>query len=184
VRPRESWNLLDPDVLRWRYAPDASLADIRILADLRVALEPGAARLAAEAASAAQRAAVAAAMAGLWAAVAEPAAFVDADLAFHRAVFAAAGNDLLLYIHDVVSVALGAIRPLHTRSAGHYRQTLPSHQRVATAIQRGHHRQAETAMREIVEGARDDARREASGDDAPREASGDNARRETGGGAP
>jgi DNA-binding FadR family transcriptional regulator len=184
VRPRESWNLLDPDVLRWRYAPDASLADIRILADLRVALEPGAARLAAEAASAAQRAAVAAAMAGLWAAVAEPAAFVDADLAFHRAVFAAAGNDLLLYIHDVVSVALGAIRPLHTRSAGHYRQTLPSHQRVATAIQRGHHRQAETAMREIVEGARDDALREASGDDAPREASGDNALRETRGGAP
>ena len=29
VRPRESWNLLDPDVLRWRYAPDASPADIR-----------------------------------------------------------------------------------------------------------------------------------------------------------
>ena len=38
VRPRESWNLLDPDVLRWRYAPDASPADIRTLADLRVAL--------------------------------------------------------------------------------------------------------------------------------------------------
>ena len=169
VRPRESWNLLDPDVLRWRYAPDASPADIRILADLRVALEPGAARLAAEAATAAQRAAVAAAMAGLWAAAAEPAAFVKADLAFHRAVFAAAGNDLLLYIHDVVSVALSAIRPLHTRSAGYYRQTLPSHQRVATAIQRGHHRKAETAMREIVEGARDDALREGARGDALRE---------------
>jgi DNA-binding FadR family transcriptional regulator len=163
VRPRESWNLLDPDVLRWRYAPEASPADIRVLADLRVALEPGAARLAAEAASAAQRATVAAAVAGLWAAVDDPAAFVQADLGFHRAVFAAAGNDLLLYIHDVVSVALGAIRPLHTRSAGHYRQTLPSHQRVATAIQRGHHRKAEAAMREIVEGARDDALREARG---------------------
>ena len=24
VRPRESWNLLDPDVLRWRYSEDAS----------------------------------------------------------------------------------------------------------------------------------------------------------------
>ena len=172
VRPRESWNLLDPDVLRWRYAPAASRADVRILADLRVAMEPGAARLAAEAASAAQRAAVAAALAGMWAAADEPAAFVEADLAFHRAVFAAAGNDLLLYVHDVVSVALGAIRPLHTRSAGHYRRTLPAHQRVATAIQHGHHRQAEMAMREIVEGARDDARRESDGNDARRETRG------------
>ena len=56
---------------------------------------------------------------------------------------------------------LGAIRPLHTHSAVHYRRTLRGHQRVATAIQRGHHRQAEAAMREIVEGARDDALREA-----------------------
>src|SRR6266581_216823 len=39
VRPRESWNLLDPDVLRWRYAPQASPADIRVLADLRVRSE-------------------------------------------------------------------------------------------------------------------------------------------------
>jgi GntR family transcriptional regulator, galactonate operon transcriptional repressor len=160
VRPRESWNLLDPDVLRWRYAPDASPADIRTLADLRVALEPGAARLAAEAASTPQRGAVAGAMAGLWATVDDPAAFIEADLAFHRAVFAAANNDLLLYIHDVVSIALRAIRPLHTHSTGHNRQTLPSHQRVATAIQRGHHRKAEAAMREVVEGARGDALRE------------------------
>ena len=163
VRPRGSWNLLDPDVLRWRYAPVASAADIRVLADLRVALEPGAARLAAAAASPAHRAAVAVAMARLWAAADEQAAFAQADLDFHRAVFAAAGNDLLLYIHDVVSVALSAIRPLHTHSAAAYRQTLPGHQRVATAIQRRHHRQAEAAMREIVEGARDDALRAASG---------------------
>ena len=64
---------------------------------------------------------------------------------------------------------------------GHYRRTLPAHQRVATAIQRGHHRQAETAMREIVEGARDDARREAGGDEARREAGGDDTRHEAGG---
>jgi GntR family galactonate operon transcriptional repressor len=157
VRPRGSWNLLDPDVLRWRYQPPASAADIAVLADLRVALEPGAARLAAEHASAAQRGAVAAAMTRLWTTVGEPAQFIEADLAFHRAVFAACGNDLLLYIHDVVSVALGAIRPLHTHSVAHNRETLPAHQRVAEAIGRGHHRKAEAAMREIVEGARADA---------------------------
>jgi len=52
-------------------------------------------------------------------------------------VFAAANNDLLLYIHNVISVALSAIRPLHTHSAGHNRELLPHHERVAQAIRRG-----------------------------------------------
>ena len=160
VRPRESWNLLDPDVLTWRFSPDPSPADIRALASLRVALEPGAARLAAESATREQRGEIAAGMARLWATVDDPDAFIEADLAFHRAVFAAAGNDLLLYIHDVISVALSAIRPLHTHSVGHNRETLPNHERAALAIRRGHHLKAEAAMREIVEVARDDALRE------------------------
>lgn len=160
VRPRESWNLLDPDVLTWRFAPSPSAGDIQALAGLRVALEPGAARLAAESATPEQRSTISVAMATLWATVDDPEAFIDADLDFHRAVFSAANNDLLLYMHDVISVALRAIRPLHTHSAGHNRETLPAHERVALAIRRGHHVKAEAAMREIVEGARADALRE------------------------
>lgn len=162
VRPRESWNLLDPDVLTWRFAPSPSAGDIRALAGLRVALEPGAARLAAETANTQQRSAIAVATARLWATVDDPDAFIEADLDFHRAVFGAANNDLLLFIHDVVSVALSAIRPRHSRSVGHNRETLASHERVAIAIRRGHHRKAEDAMREIVEVARADALQEVS----------------------
>lgn len=167
VRPRESWNLLDPDVLTWRFAPNPeapnpSAADIQSLAGLRVALEPGAARLAAESATAEQRSTVSVAMAKLWATVDDPEAFIEADLEFHRAVFSAANNDLLLYIHDVISVALSAIRPLHTHSVGHNRETLPNHERLALAIRRGHHLKAEAAMREIVEVARADALQEIS----------------------
>ena len=157
VRPRESWNLLDPDVLRWRFTPEASGVDIRVLADLRVALEPGAARLAAESPNIGLRRGVSLAMAELWATADEPEAFVQADLAFHRSIFVASGNDLLLYIHDVVSGALGAIRPIHTHSIGHNKETLPNHETVAVSIVRGYHRKAETAMRQIVEVARDDA---------------------------
>jgi len=160
VRSRESWNLLDPDVLTWRFSPDPSPADIRALAGLRVALEPGAARLAAESATPEQRGAVGIEMARLWATVDDPEAFIEADLAFHRAIFVAASNDLLLYIHDVMSVAFSAIRPLHTHSAGHNRETLANHERVTQAIKRGHHLKAEAAMRDIVEVARDDAQRE------------------------
>jgi len=158
VRPRSSWNLLDADVLRWRFAL-ADPADLRAVADLRVALEPGAARLAAEAGELPARRAVGMAMTDLWATVDDPddqEAFVQADLAFHRAVFIAAGNDLLLHVHDAVEAALGAVRPLHTHSVTHNRETLDIHEEVAASIMRGHHRKAEMAMRLIVEGARAD----------------------------
>ena len=99
------------------------------------------------------------AMAELWATVDDPDAFIQADLAFHRAVFVASDNDLLLYIHDVISGPMSAVRPMHTHSIGHNRATLPNHERVTVAIRRRHHRKAEEAMREIVEVARQDALR-------------------------
>lgn len=163
VRPRDSWNLLDPDVLRWRFTEAASADDVAVLANLRIALEPGAARLAAESPDRLARARVQQAMAQLWATVDSPADFIEADLAFHRAVFEAAGNDLLLYIHDVVGVAMRAVRPLHTHEIEHNRDTLPNHEKVALAITRGHHRAAEAAMRDIVETAREDALRPSAG---------------------
>ena len=160
-----SWNLLDPDVLAWRFTPNPGVADVVVLADLRVAMEPGAARLAAESADLTARRAVEVAMAKLWATVDSPDEFIEADLEFHRAIFIASHNDLLLYIHDAITVATAAVRPLHTSSIDHNRDTLDNHQRVAVAIRKGHHRQAEEAMRSVVDVARADAlrAREAAG---------------------
>jgi DNA-binding FadR family transcriptional regulator len=157
VRPRDSWSLLDPDVLRWRFEPSASDRDLAILANFRVAIEPGAARLAAEIGDSKARHEVSAAVARLWATVDTPDEFIEADLEFHRAVFVASSNDLLIYIHDVISDALRSVRPLHTHSIAHNRETLPNHELVAQAIRKGNHRKAEEAMRRIVEVARKDA---------------------------
>ncbi|GAB3427821.1 FadR/GntR family transcriptional regulator [Flindersiella endophytica] len=157
VRARDSWSLLDPDVLHWRFEPTAEDRDIRILADLRVALEPGAARVAAERADARGRQHIAETLAALYATADEPDAFIQADLAFHRAVFAACDNDLLLYLYEVISIALRSVRQVHTRSIEHNKETLPNHERVAEAIRKGHHRKAEEAMRVVVEVARADA---------------------------
>ncbi|MCG5218253.1 FadR/GntR family transcriptional regulator [Streptosporangium sp. KLBMP 9127] len=157
VRPRASWNLLDPDVLSWRFTPEPAEGDIRVLADLRVALEPGAARVAAERADAQAIRHLDETLAALYATADDPDAFIDADLAFHRAIFAASGNDLLLHIYEMISIALRSVRQVHTRSIGHNKDTLPNHERVAVAIRRRHHRKAEEAMREVVEVARTDA---------------------------
>ena len=50
VLPEATWNLLDPDVLAWRYQTAPTGQQLDDLAGLRVALEPEAARLAARAA--------------------------------------------------------------------------------------------------------------------------------------
>ncbi|MBB2910349.1 DNA-binding FadR family transcriptional regulator [Streptosporangium becharense] len=157
VRPRDSWNLLDPDVLSWRFVPTPEPRDVRMLADLRIALEPGAARVAAERADAEGVRGIDEALAALYATADDPDAFIEADLGFHRAVFAASGNDLLLYIYEMISIALRSVRQVHTRAIAHNKETLPNHERVAVAIRRHHHRKAEEAMRDVVEVARADA---------------------------
>ena len=47
VLPEESWNLLDPDVLRWLLEREASIDLLRHFNELRVGVEPEAAALAA-----------------------------------------------------------------------------------------------------------------------------------------
>ena len=48
VEPSDSWNLLDPDVLRWLLERQFSLELLRQFSELRVAIEPTAAALAAQ----------------------------------------------------------------------------------------------------------------------------------------
>ena len=99
-------------------------------------------------------------MAELWATVDDPGAFIEADLAFHRAVFVAATTTCCSTSTTWSASPLEAIRPLHTRSVGHNTNTLPNHEQVAVAIGRGHHRKAEQAMRDVVEAARADVQHE------------------------
>ena len=61
VRPRESWNLLDPDVLAWRQEGVPPGAFLGKLTEVRLLIEPGAAELAARRARPAQIAALQAA---------------------------------------------------------------------------------------------------------------------------
>jgi GntR family galactonate operon transcriptional repressor len=158
VRPREAWHLMDPDVLGWRYQASPTLADLEDLAGLRVALEPGAARLAAEQATADGIRHIEKALAAMRATVADPESFVEADLVFHAAVFQASGNALLIHLHKMMAIALAAVRHVHTRDPARYATSVSQHERVAIAIRRHHVRKAEESMRQLVEGARDDLR--------------------------
>ncbi|KAB0679534.1 FadR/GntR family transcriptional regulator [Aureimonas leprariae] len=88
------WNAFDPDVLAWRLADSASHARFkREVADLRAMIEPGAAALAAEAATPEERARILKLAEAIDAA--DPAAAIGADVDLHLAILAATHNSLL-----------------------------------------------------------------------------------------
>src|ERR1700676_4794520 len=62
VQPEEKWNLLDPDVLGWLLERKFSPALLIEFSEIRLAVEPGAAALAARAAGPAEKTAVRAAI--------------------------------------------------------------------------------------------------------------------------
>jgi GntR family galactonate operon transcriptional repressor len=135
VTERDRWQLLDRDVMTWRSegVPDALL--ILELSEVREVLEPAAARLAAVRRSAEQCAEIEAAMTALAATFesTDVESHVKADLAFHRAVLAASGNELLARFEVVLEPALHARDELafENETTTHF---LDSHRAVVDAI--------------------------------------------------
>lgn len=109
VQPRAQWQLLDPDVVRWRF--ESSIEDGRLLDDLaevRGILEPASARLAALRRTDEDIAALEQALAQMRAAARGEGDAVAADLAFHRSLLAATHNELLVSMEVVLETGLAA----------------------------------------------------------------------------
>ncbi len=160
VQPEEAWNLLDPDVLAWRYEGDATPGQLDDLAGLRVALEPEAARLAARARSKSVVRPIREAYERMAATIEDPDAFIGHDLEFHRAVVRAGGNQLLSHLNDLMGVAFAAARQVHTRNVRRNKRTLPAHLAVLEAVESRDPDEAARLMRDLVRGAQHDIRRD------------------------
>ncbi len=93
VSPIANWDILDKDVIRWRLAGDQRDDQIRELVELRVAIEPRAAFLAATHATVSQRAALRDLGRALDQAAgrADRNAILDLDLSFHNLVLESSG---------------------------------------------------------------------------------------------
>jgi DNA-binding FadR family transcriptional regulator len=92
VQPEETWNLLDPDVLRWLLERKPWLELLIEFTEIRLAVEPGAAALAAVVAGPAEKAALQHALARMVAAERGDDDPLESDIAFHVAVLLASGN--------------------------------------------------------------------------------------------
>ena len=143
VRPRSDWHLLDPDVLTWMIQTRPAPEFVATLMAVRRIFEPAAAALAAQSASDAQLDAIAEAYDGM-AAARDRAALLEPDLAFHRRIAEATGNELLAYIGNMLSLALRESIKLSSRLPNTHELSLPRHKAILTALQ---NRDAEAARR-------------------------------------
>jgi DNA-binding FadR family transcriptional regulator len=149
VQPPSSWNLFDPDILRWLLERKFSLDLLRQFSELRVAIEPAAAALAARGRDPAGLAAIRAGYARMEAAEAGADDPLDADIAFHIAVLEAAANPFYRQFRDLVATALQTSIRFTNRFQGRT-ASLPAHRIVLEAIEGGEAETAREAMTAII----------------------------------
>lgn len=151
VLPSVYWNLLDLDVLRWRFASLPRDQFFRELFEIRRMIEPAAAALAADRATDDDLAELERACRAMEE-VRDGSAAVDADLHFHRTVLASSHNDLLLQMGALIGVGLQAS---HRASPDSYEIFVPSHRKVLDGIRDRQPARARAAMDDLLVRTRD-----------------------------
>ncbi|MDO8778525.1 MAG: FadR/GntR family transcriptional regulator [Burkholderiaceae bacterium] len=133
VRPKSDWHLLDPDVLYWLIQTKPQPEFVETLLTVRRIFEPAAAALAAKMASVENLQGIADAYASMEAAK-TPEELLEPDLAFHRRIAEATGNDLLAYIGNMLSLALRESIKLSSMLPNTHALSLPRHKAILTAL--------------------------------------------------
>lgn len=148
VRSRDAWSLLDSDVMRWRR--EAQRDDDRLLADLselRDAIEPAAARLAAMRRTDEDISKLESAFEAFAAAGQDITRLVAADLEFHLLLLTATHNELYARLDVVITHALEARNRIQHHPEAGWMDPVPDHHAVLDAVRAGDPDAAERAMR-------------------------------------
>lgn len=150
VEPVAQWNLFDPDVIRWMTDRPYSHKIYRDLSEVRLAIEPVAAGLAARRATRNDIRAMRAGLNGMRDDAADHDLALLADVDFHVAILQASGNPFFHQLRELIHTALSLSIALTNRIAGHT-ASLPAHEAVLAAIEQGRAQEAERAMRMIIQ---------------------------------
>ncbi|MER5769399.1 FadR/GntR family transcriptional regulator [Streptomyces sp. NPDC001985] len=155
VRAIEEWNVYDPQVIRWRLAGTDRPRQLRSLTVLRSAVEPVAAGLAALHATPEQCAELTECALGMVATSRgnRLEEYLRHDIAFHRVVLNASGNEMFARLGDVVAEILTGRTHHQVMFDDPDPAAVTLHVQVAEAVREGDAARAETITREIAVGA-------------------------------
>jgi len=149
VQPASAWNLFDTDVLRWTLERKFSVELLRHFNQLRVAIEPEAAALAARFGDEADFLAIRAGLEQMEAGEAGLTDPLEADIAFHVAILRASKNPFYAQLQTVVSTALRTSIRFTNKIKGRS-ANIPDHAAVADAIHARDPVAAKVAMTRII----------------------------------
>ncbi len=155
VQPEDNWNLIDPDVLGWLLERKFSPALLMEFMEIRLAVEPGAATLAARVAGPAEKAAIRGAIERMKAADNGNDDPLESDIAFHVAVLRASRNRFYAQLTGFTSTALRFSIRTTNRYKGVQLASVADHKKIADAIIAGRPVAAGEAMRKLIQEAMD-----------------------------
>jgi DNA-binding FadR family transcriptional regulator len=155
VQPERAWNFLDPDVLRWLLERKLSFQLLAEFTQMRMAVEPVAAAMAAEVASRSDIAAITNAINRMIAAEHGDDDPLTSDIAFHVAVMRASGNRFYAQLCDMIDTAARFSIRATNYFKGVEQASAADHKKVADAIVNGDADAASAAMRFLMQEALD-----------------------------
>ena len=151
VRDRQHWNFFDADVLAWKIDVGLDMGLLQSLREARLAVEPFAARLAAERSNEEQITEMRDSIQAMRAAVGDRRRFAEADLRFHRAVAAGSGNFLLSSFATVIETAIVCATLLLPLENGDlHEEAVARHEKLLQAIAKGRGERAAQLMSDMI----------------------------------
>lgn len=151
ILARDRWDDYDPAVIRWRLEGEDRVLLLHQLAELRAAIEPASAALAAGHADDAQRAEIVRIAEQMEAsgAAGDLRTFLEQDVAFHRLLLRASGNVMFAGLGDVVEEVLRGRTDHDLMPPEPKQEARRLHQVVAEAVAGGEAEVARFAMTAI-----------------------------------
>lgn len=153
IEPEDHWNFLDPDVLRWLLERKLDISLLEEFTQVRRAIEPLAAALAAERATESDLLQIRNSLARMLAAEQGEDDPYESDIAFHLAVITASRNRLIGQLQELISTALRFSIRMTNRFKGVEFASVEAHEAVANAIIAKKPKAAAKAMTGIIDEA-------------------------------
>jgi DNA-binding FadR family transcriptional regulator len=150
VLPRQNWNLFDPDLLSWQQERGVDDVFILNLCEVRLIVEPAAAKLAATRATDAEIVALGDAFSEMEISARNQQAYNAADMKFHSAIIDACHNDLLMQMNLTIRAAFRQAQTAGTPDPDGPSKSLRDHGAVLKAIRSRNASEAYLAMEHLV----------------------------------
>lgn len=155
VQPATAWSALDPRLIAWQLAGPRRAQQLVVVTELRAAIEPIAARLAASRASDVQRSEIVRLSTLLEELGAQGRGdseeYLAADIAFHDLILDASGNLMLAAVKKPIAEVIAGRSRVGLTPATPEHEALHNHAQTAAAIARGDAAAAEHHTRRYVD---------------------------------